>query len=325
MATPIVTNEEPVNTNQENSEKAPIKGVHLDDEQINKIQEGTVLIEKKPKTEANALKPEDDNQDDNGEQSEDKSTPPEATETDDQLEEVIEIEDPGEYKAPDYSFEVTVYSEDKDGNLVKPKTIKVDSIDKWEQLLADEPNLGTSLAINKAFRAAQKMESGLDADRKDYDKRKAEYDKAVADDSQSKAQIKSWENEIAYLEDRGDLPKVPAKFKNVSWIGTNADKEALADESVKVHVELLEYMRKENIKRRKLGLGDLGPESAFNARMRDSRDEQANNAKKKAATARKEAGSRVSGSTSNPMSAAAPPGIAVGVGGSLRDLSNNAW
>lgn len=309
MSTPIIT--------EESAEQAPLKGVYLDDDQLANINGNTVMVEKKPKTEADALKEEKIEPGD-ADPAEEKNPP--VVEAEDEPEDIIELEDPGQFTPQDYSFEVTVY--DEEGK--KPKTVKIDSIDKWEEVLADDPNLGSSLAVNKAFRLAQKMESGLESDRKQYETDKANYDKAAADQAQSEAMTQTWANEIAYLEGNGSLPKVPAKFKNVSWIGASADKEALADDSVKAQIDLLEFMRKENIKRRKLGLSDLGPEGAFNARQLNVKNKQVNDNKVRADQARKQAGSMIAGSSPNPVTVA-PKGISVGVGGSLRDLSNRAW
>lgn len=305
---------------QDKSEPAPVKGALLTPEQAGEWGNETVMIEKKPKTEANAL--EEEKEDEKIEP--DTADPKEEPDLPKDEPEEVELEDPGDFVAQDYSFEITTYTEDKDGNLVKPKTVKVKSIEQWEELLADDPNLGSSLAVNKAFRAAQKMESNLESDQKAHDAKKTEYDKAVADQAQSEAVTNAWANEINYLEENGDLPKVPAKFKNVAWVGADADKEALKNDAVKAQIDLLEYMRKENLKRRKLGLTDLGPEGAFSRRALDTRKKASDEVKTKADDARKAAGARVAGSSPNPVTVA-PKGIAVGVGGSLKDLGNTSW
>lgn len=296
-------------------EKGPVKGTLLTPEQAGEWGNETVMVEKKAKTEANALDVEEpDKKEEPKVEVKDEITVDEPEEP----EEVIE--DPGQYVPQDYSFEVTVF--DADGK--KPKTVVVDSIRDWETLLADEPNLGNSLAVNKAFRAAQKMESSLENDEKEFASKKAEYDKALEAQNKSQATTQTWANEISYLEENGSLPKVDAKFKNVAWSGPDADKDALADDAVKAQIELLDYMRKENTKRRKLGLSDLGPEAAFNSRLRDSGEKKAVADKKKSGEARKEAGAKIAGSSPNPVTVA-PKGIAVGVGGSLRDLGNTSW
>lgn len=300
---------------EDKTELAPVKGTLLTPEQAGEWGNETVLIEKKPKTEANVLEVEEP-EDDKPEPTQKELETAEVEEPED----VVYLEDPGDFQPQDYSFEVTVY--DEEGK--KPKTVKVDSIPKWEELLSDDPNLGNSLAVNKAFRAAQKMESSLESDEKEFKAKKEAYDKAVEAQNKTEAITNTWANEIAYLEENGSLPKVSEKFKNVPWTGANADKEAIADEAVKAQIDLLDYMRKENTKRRKLGLSDLGPEGAFNSRLRDTREKQVNEDKKRNDNARKEAGARIAGNSPNPVTAA-PKGIAVGVGGSLRDLGNTTW
>lgn len=296
------------------SEKAPVKGTLLTPDQAGEWGNETILIEKKPKTEANALETEEP------EKKEDHETPVAEEVVAKDEPEVTYLEDPGEFTPTDNSFEVTVY--DEEGK--KPKTVKIDSIEKWDELLESEPNLGSGSAVLKAQRLATKMENNLDREKADWQRSKDEYTKAAEDQERSEVQTTTWANEIAYLEENGSLPKVDAKFKNVPWVGAEADKDALADEAVKAQIDLLEYMRKENTKRRKLGLSDLGPEAAFNSRLRDKGEQQAKENKTKAAEARKVAGARVAGNSPNPVTAA-PPGIAVGVGGSLRDLGNTSW
>lgn len=297
------------------TEKAPVKGTLLTPDQAGEWGNETVLIEKKAKTEANALEAE----------TEEKPEPekPETTEettTEPEPEDVVYLDDPGDFTPKDYSFDVVTY--DEEGK--KPKTHKIKSVEDWDNLLEGDPNLGSGSALLKAQRLATKLETNTDRDQAEWQKTKDEYDKALADQNRNEAVTNTWANEIAYLEQNGSLPKVSEKFKNVPWAGANADKDALADENVKAQIELLDYMKKENGKRRKLGLSDLGPEAAFNARLRDMGEKKASEDKKKSGEARKEAGARIAGSTPNPVTIA-PKGIAVGVGGSLRDLGNTSW
>lgn len=300
---------------EEITEKAPVKGTLLTPDEAGEWGNETVLIEKKPKTESNALEVEEP------EEKEEPKTEDEVVEDKvEEPEEVVYLEDPGEFQPKDYSFEVVTY--DEEGK--KPKTHKIDSIDKWDELLETDPNLGSGSALLKAQRLATRLETNVDRDQAEWQKTKDEYDKALADQNRSEAVTNTWANEIAYLEQNGSLPKVSEKFKNVPWAGPEADKDALADENVKAQIDLLDYMKKENSKRRKLGLSDLGPEAAFNARLRDVGEKKASEEKKKSGEARKEAGSRIAGSTPNPVTVA-PKGIAVGVGGSLRDLGNTSW
>lgn len=228
----------------------------------------------------------------------------------------VTLEDPGEYKPQDYSFTVTTY--DEDGK--KPKNVKIDSIDKWDELLETDPNLGSAAALLKADRAAAKMEANLERDESTHTAAKQAYDAEVERVGQSEATTQQWANEIDYLADRGDLPKIDAKFENVPWVGPTADKDALKDPAVKARIELLEYLRKENTSRVSKGLSPMSPTAAFNAMQLDSRVKTDKENKTKADEARKAAGARVAGTTPAPVSGA-PKGIAVGRAGSLRDLA----
>lgn len=299
---------------EDTTEKGPVKGTLLTPEQAGEWGNETVLIEKKPKTEANVLEQEVE------EPKKDEPVENEEPETVEQHDDVVYLEDPGEFTPKDYSFDVTVY--DEDGK--KPKTVKIKSVEDWDNLLDIDPNMGSAASLMKAQRLVTKMESSSDRDQAEWQQSKDEYDKAAAEQQLSEATTNTWANEIAYLEENGSLPKVPAKFKDVSWVGANADKAALANEAVKAQIDLLDYMKKENTKRRKLGLSDLGPEAAFNAQQRTAGEKKAAETKKAAGEARKESGARIAGSSPNPVTVA-PKGIAVGVGGSLRDLGNTSW
>lgn len=309
MSTPIVE------TPSTEAEKAPLKGTLLTPEQAGEWGNENVLIEKTPKTEANVLEKEESR---NVKESEEE--PKSEAEEVEQPEDVVYIEDPGDFTPQDYSFDVITYNEDGK----KPKTVKIKSVEDWDNLLDTDPNLGSAANLMKAQRLVTKMENNGERDKAEWQKSKDEYDKALAEHNQSEAVTNTWANEIAYLEENGLLSKVPAKFKDVLWIGKDANKEALANEAVKAQIELLNYMKSENIKRRKLGLSDMGPEAAFNAQQRSDREKKQLETKKASDDARKEAGAKVAGTTPNPVTVA-PKGIAVGVGGSLRDLGNTSW
>lgn len=217
------------------------------------------------------------------------------------------IEDPGEFQSNDYSFEVTVL--DADGN--KPKTVKVTNIEQWEELLDSEPNLGSSLAVNKAFRQAQKMESGTESDRKAWEEAKAEYDKAVENEALFEQRNSQIFNEMQYMINRGNLPKLTQEESNsLDW----SDKAVIAAHpNIKPHNELLTFMRTENLTRLKAGLAPLNSAlDAYNAMQLDTRRQQEVNNKRERGEARKEAGARISGTSSAPISSNAPKGVAVG-------------
>lgn len=306
-----------------------VKGKILSDEEHTNWGNELTIDEKPAKTEENVLKTEFEEAANDGTQEESQEKPEENPDKTDETDEDIGTTDlpepattvipdnPGEFKAPDLSFEVTTY--DEEGN--KPKTVKVNSIEQWEQILGDDPNLGNSLAVNKAFRAAQKMESGLEAAEKDYNTKVEEFNSAVEQNEIVTQRYQSIFNEMQYLTDRGDLPKLTKEeTDNLDW----EDPKVLTDHpNIAPHKELLNYMRQENGRRTKNGVSPLSSVvDAYNAMQLDTRVKTDQVAKTKAADARKEAGARVASGSANPVTAA-PKGIAVGRVGDLSRLGQN--
>lgn len=234
-----------------------------------------------------------------------------------EVEQTIEIEDPGEFKAGDYAFEVTTY--DAEGK--KPKTTKITSVEQWDQLLDTDPNFGSATALLKAQRLSTKMETGLERDKASYDTKKAEYDEAVANQAARDEASQSMVNEISYLVNRGELPPVAAEYANADW----SDPKIAAQPGVKEQVALLDYMSKENTARQKAGLKPLTSVlDAWNGYQLDEAKKTAQTQNQRVAEARKEAGARVAGVSPNPVTAA-PRGIMVGRGGSLDELGRGNW
>jgi hypothetical protein len=230
---------------------------------------------------------------------------------------VVTVEDPGEFKPNDYSFDVVVY----DDESKKPKTVKIKSAEDFDKLLDDDANFGSSGALLKAQRLATKMETSLERDEAEWKKKKDAYEEQAGTLEARNEQIANIAAEINYLVGKGKLPKVEKKYENANW----SDPEVAKQPGVKEHLELLSYMRKENDDRKKHGLkSQVSVIDAFNAMTLEKRDNKAKDVKKQAGEARKEAGARVAGSSPAPVSSPAPKGIAVGRGGSLRDI-NSGW
>lgn len=225
---------------------------------------------------------------------------------------VVTVEDPGVYTPNDYSFEVTTYDEEgKNG-----KTVKVTSIEQFEELLDKDTNFGTAAALLKAQRLAVKMESNGERDLNDWQKKKESFTQQAQSAQAQQDHINNVAAEITYLVSKGKLPAVESKYANADW----SDPEIAKQSGVKEQVELLNYMRKENNARQKAGLQPLGSAlDAFNAMQLETRDKRVADVKKQAGEARKEASARVAGSSPAPVSNA-PKGVMVGRGGSLRDL-----
>lgn len=308
------TDNKPAETIEEAKPTGEVKGHLLTAEETTSWGNDTRLVEPKSKREDGSVV-EDQKDDEKPAEENVEAEPPATAEAEINLPQVT-LDDPGEYRPQDYSFTVTTF--DEDGK--KPKNVKIDSVEKWDELLETDPNLGSAAALLKADRAAAKMEANLERDEATHTAAKEAYDTQVESVGQSEATTQQWANEIDYLAERGDLPKIDTKFENVPWVGANADKEALKDPAVKARIELLEYLRKENASRVSKGLSPMSPTAAFNAMQLDTRLKQDKEAKSKAAEARKAAGARVAGTSPNPTSTA-PRGIAIGRAGSLRDLA----
>lgn len=250
-----------------------------------------------------------------------QAPPEEKIDEDEELEEIeqpedfeipVEAEDPGDYVAQDYSFEVTVFNED--GKSGRRRIIN--SIDEWENLLDEDPNLGSAAALLKAQRLATKMESYQERDKSAYDQKKTAFEQARTIQVERETEIKNLANEIQYLVTKGKLPVIANKYKNADW----SDKEVAKQPGVKEQVALLRYMDKENGERKKLNLSPMSVVDAFNAMQLETNEQEQTEAAKRSANARKAAGARVAG-TSAPLVSVAPKGISIGRGGSLNDLS----
>lgn len=227
---------------------------------------------------------------------------------------LVTLADPGEYVPKDYSFEVQVF----DAENKNPKTVKISSVDDWDALLEGDANLGSALALTKGMRLATQMESKSDADRTKYDEAKVAYDAQV---QEANAQIAGTNRLLAglnYLVDKGELPKIATKYVNADW----KDPEVAKQDGVKEQIELLTYMERENKARIVAGLDPFGSVlDAWNAFVIDQAKTRAKTDKDTAGAARKEAGAKVASPAPAAMTTA-PKGIAVGRGGSLRDLGN---
>jgi hypothetical protein len=294
------------------SQKTELKGHVLTADELNEWGNGVQIIEPGLKGEdGGELRPATVE-----EAEDDPKEPAEPVEEYDEPEPVVTAEDPGEYQPQDYSFEVTVYDdEDKNG-----KSVKIKSVDDWDELLDKDANFGTSSALLKAQRLATKMESNQERDRAAWEEKKKTYDAQVGTQAEREEATNRIAAEINYLVAKGKLPKVSAELANADW----RDHEVAKQPGVKEQIELIDYMTKENAARKKAGIQPLTSAiDAYNGLMLEQREKKANDVKTQAAEARKTAGARVAGTSPAPISNA-PKGIAVGRGGSLRDM-NSGW
>lgn len=222
-----------------------------------------------------------------------------------------QVQDPGDYQAKDYSFEVTTY--DEDGK--NPKKHKIATPEDWDNLLETDVLFGNTSEMMKADRKVTSMENKLDADKQAWEKDKAAFEEVSQAEVAKRAYVDNIGNELNYLVAKGKLPPVDKKFDNVDW----RDPEVAKQPGIKEHTEVINYLLQENILRRKAGLSDIGATEAYNALQLEQRDSKDAEERQKAAEVRKRAGSRVASSTPPPISNV-PKGISVGRGGSLRDL-----
>lgn len=304
--------------NTEQSDKKETRGISLTPEQTSEwgnetrlnIERrgdepdlGITIPSKRSDLQSEEEKPKDDVEET---QTEEEETPDEPVTT---------IEDPGEFTVPDVAFEVTVYDDEgKNG-----KTVKISSVDDWDNLLDKDPNLGTAAALMKAQREATKMENKLDRAQEDWQKQKTEYESQMEVEQQRIDTTNAWVNEINYLVQSGDLPKVDAKYKDADW----SDPEIAKQDGVKEQIELLKFMRNENKAREKASLKPITSViDAFNAFERKSSKTKTTEQNKARGEARKAAGAKVAGVSPAPVSNA-PKGVAVGRAGNLNDLGSN--
>lgn len=223
--------------------------------------------------------------------------------------------DPGEFAPKDYSFDVQLL--DTEGK--NQKTVKITSIEQWDELLETEPNLGTGSAVLKAQRQATRMETGIERDREAYDSKKKDFDAAKTLSEQQTQEVAQWDAELDYLSSKGKLPAITKELKEANW----NDPQVADQPSVKARVDIMKYMDKESKARIKLGLPKINSVlDAYNAWLNDKSESDQMAARKSANDSRKAAGARIGGS--QPAQATNAPGKGVAVGrvspGGLRDM-----
>lgn len=302
-------------TPAETSEKGEVRGTLIETgmDGLSDWGNTNVLVEKTPITEAGDTKAaEDANKEEEKEAVAAEAEPEPAAEV-----ETIEIEDPGEFKPADYSFDVTIL--DAEGK--NPRSRKISTIEQWDELLESDPNFGNATALLKAQRLATKMETGVERDQANYTERKTAYDEAVANEEARTTATNQIANEITYLVERGELPKVAAQYINANW----SDPSVASQPGVKEQIALLNYMQRENAARTRAGLAPMTSAlDAWNAFQLDEAKKTTETRTTEAGRQRREAGARVAGVAPNPTTAA-PRGIMVGRAGRLEDLNTGQW
>lgn len=213
---------------------------------------------------------------------------------------LVTVDDPGEFKPADYSFEVTL----KDG-----KSVKVSTPEEAEKLADDPENFETPKQLMDFINKQNKMNTKLDKDRSDYDKQKAEFDSQSDAEASRQTNIANFTAEFQYLTTKGLMPKIPKEYMDADW----SDPEIAKQPGVKEQIELLDYMVKENETRQKAKVQPLTSiVDAYNAWQLDTGRQKRETEAKEAGEARKAAGAKVAGVSPSSQGAYVPKGIAVG-------------
>lgn len=213
---------------------------------------------------------------------------------------VVTVDDPGEYKPADYSFEVTL----KDG-----KTKKVTTPEQAEELADDPDNFETPKQLMDFINKQNKMVRNLDRDHDKWESQKKTYDEQSAEETNRQETINNYASEFTYLIGKGLMPKIPAEFVTADW----SDPQVAKQPGVKEQIELLDYLVKENGTRKKAGIKELNSiVDAYNAWQLDTGKKKQEEETKEAGEARKAAGSRVAGVSATAQQPFVPKGIAVG-------------
>ncbi len=220
---------------------------------------------------------------------------------------VVTVDDPGEYKPADYSFEVTL----KDG-----KTVKVSTPEEAEKLADDPDNFETPKQLMDFINKQNNMNRNLDKDYEKWEAQHKTFTEQVEEEQQRRDTVDSFVGEFQYLVSRGKLPAVAKEHASADW----TDPEVAKQPGVKEQIAVLNYMVEENKARAKAGVKPLTSViDAFNAWREDEGTKETEDQAKKeeeerkaAGEARKAAGARVAGVSPSGQGSYVPKGIAVG-------------
>lgn len=219
-----------------------------------------------------------------------------------------QLQDPGEFKPNDYSFDVQL----ADGTIIKIE--KPEDIDK----LPNDADFGSPKNFLQVQANFSRMVNGLEADKREYDGKKQNYDQQVATEKERVQIVSNWEKEINYLESKGKLPAVPAQYKDSDWRNADIAKQP----GVKERVAIFDYMVAENKAREAAGLPRMvSMLEAYNEMRSKALEESISQRQQQQADMRKKRGAMISGASTPASSSSIPSDMIVGRGGSLRDLS----
>lgn len=215
------------------------------------------------------------------------------------------VNDPGEFKPGDYSFDITL----ADGTVIRVE--KPEDIAK----LPKDADFGEPAKFFEVQANYQRMLNGLDADKRQYEDNKKAFDEQQETIQQQEQRLTTYENELSYLESKGKLPAVPAQYANADW----SDPEIAKQPGVKERLAVINYAFTENQARQAAGLPAMGMLEAYNEMRMKAFEAQREENSKKQNEVRKKRGAMVGGVTVA-ESSSTPSDMLVGSGGSLNDI-----
>jgi hypothetical protein len=257
------------------------------------------------------------------EEQEDNREDNQSDESDDKVEEKVEekvepskpvetpqltqpVEDPGDFTPNDYAFDI---------QLADGKTIRIEKPEDIHNVPADV-DFGSPVNLMEAQANYVKMINGIENDKKQYEEKKAEYDRHQESAKEQEQRVNTWAKELEYLESQGKLSKITAEENEKNW----SDPESQKSPAIKERVEIFNFMREENKVRDQYGLPKVTSLLEAKTLMdQKSAESQDSDQKNREATIRKAKGAMVSGGqpSSQPD---LPDDIIAGPGGSIWDL-----
>lgn len=220
------------------------------------------------------------------------------------------VQDPGEFKAGDYSFQVTT-TDGKSYNITN-----LEEAEAFAAQLDQQPELISASQFMALNRKTAMMERGILEDQQKWEAQKATYDQQKALAETRDSTINQWNNEINYLATNGDIPAITDEMNSADW--TNP--EVAKDPAVKARLEIFKWMEGENNKRMAAGLDPIRSViDAHNAMQLDAMRKQNRETVTREKKTRQAKGSMIGGSAPYQPSNN-PANSIVGAGGSLDDI-----
>lgn len=220
------------------------------------------------------------------------------------------VEDPGEFKSGDYSFEIKL----KDG-----KSYKIgdeEDVNAVTNYIDENPDTITAAELIKFTTGTTRMNMGVAEDRKAWEKKSQEYNSQKELVNHRQQQLNTWEREFQYLEDSDSIPAIDPKYVEAIW----EDPKVAKQPGVKERLEIMQWMQKENAKRAKAQLPEMTSfVDAFNTMQFQNLKKENKSADKKDKKERRAKGAMV-GSIAPYTPSKTTKGEIVGTGGSLNDL-----